>query len=570
MQIMDYKNIKILCNIFLCFCLISCKTSQADSTAVHSTYKVGDVLSFDSKLWGSDSIELHNLSQVGTPLLGRYALPITHQIPKEWAGDAIAIYSLHDHQEKKFQTYFRVVEEGQMLNYVIATDNYKSLPIYKLNGGMSPEFAVQKSLANLTGGVSHTWGIGPGGGPQPVWGTVDFLQRSIETTIDLYDKHLGKDAPIENVIIGTGVPAVSYLSAATKAVYLPIQYLVSVNSIKEIEGIINHSHQNGLPVYATLGYDASMSNVGVAWIKLLDLPKEYQEFIKRHKVKNVMITGVGENAFGESFVRKYIHSGNPNEEYADGSLYILYTQGGSEEDIKHITSYIKDYDTTQLDKGRMIADWESGIISKQVSRIGNTIKATTGAKAFSLVSPTDMGCFYNFAVDLSLAFMKKNVAQIPSMEMKGFYFNEYLIAQPFYEMLTGKAPILYWQFVPVKYTVDRMFNYGFSQSKKYFPNFNSSNISVSLNGRLFVDDMRAELEKRGVSSIEQRVKGIEEVWSLADGINAPCETVAKSIVEHIGVTNYQKLSKSAIPLSMEELAKIASEIDGVDWKVINP
>lgn len=564
------KNYKILLNVAFVFCLIGCSpSSQKENDTVHSTYRAGDMLKLNSLIWGNDSIELRNLSQAGIPLLGRYALPIRQQIPKDWSGDAIGIYSLDNDGQSEYKTFFRVCEEEQILSYTITTEDYKGLPIYKLNGGMSPEFAVQKSLANLTGGVSHTWEIGPGGGPKPVWGTVDFLQRSIQTTINLYDKHLGKDTPIENVIIGTGVPAVSYLAATTKAVYLPIQYLVSVNSIKEVEGIINYSREIGLSVYATLGYDASMSDVGVAWIKLLDLPKEYKEFIERHKVKNIMIAGVGEQAFGESFVRRYVKSGISGEEYADGALYILYTQGGSDEDMNHIISYIKDYDTNLLDQGRMIADWESGVINKQIDRMGESIKKGTAAKVYSLLSPTDMGCFYNFAVDLSLAFMRKNVAINPSMEMKGFYFNEYLISQPFYEMLTGKAPILYWQFVPVKYTVDRMFNYGFSRSKKYFPNFCEDNVSVTLNGRLFVNDMRTELESRGITSIEQRVKGIEEVWSLADGINSPCENVAVDIINNMGVEVYQNLSQSVISLNMEELENIVSQVDGVDWKVIH-
>ena len=100
-----------------------------------------------------------------------------------------------------------------LTTYQIAKEEYKGLNVFMLDGGMSAEYAVQKSLANLTAGVSHTWRIGPGGGPKPVWGTPDFLQQSVQHTVDLYNEYLGKSKKLKTVIIATGVPAVPYLSA---------------------------------------------------------------------------------------------------------------------------------------------------------------------------------------------------------------------------------------------------------------------------------------------------------------------------------------------------------------------
>ena len=54
-----------------------------------------------------------------------------------------------------------------------------------------------------------------------------------------------------------------YLSAAMEAPVLPLHFLVSVNSTKEISSILEYSSQAGVPCYATLGYDASMDDVGV-------------------------------------------------------------------------------------------------------------------------------------------------------------------------------------------------------------------------------------------------------------------------------------------------------------------
>lgn len=167
------------------------------------------------------------------------------------------------------------------------------------------EYAVQKSLANLTAGVSHTWQIGPGGGPKPVWGTPVSFNNPIRYS-SLYNEYLGKSEKLKTVIIATGVPTVPYLSAAMEAPVLPLHFLVSVNSTKEVSSILEYSSQAGVPCYATLGYDASMDDVGVAWIKLLALPDEYRKFIIEHEVENVIIAGIGEDVKSESYCRKLI------------------------------------------------------------------------------------------------------------------------------------------------------------------------------------------------------------------------------------------------------------------------
>lgn len=544
---------------------------NAQSQIVHSQtlpfkseYHAGENLKISEDSFQSDSIALRIISESRQALVETLTLPCDWTIPMQLEGKSVGVY-VRTGKSYEYKGFFRVVNPHMLTSYDIRHSDYKGLPVFQLNGGMSPEFAVQKSLENLCGGISHTWDIGPGGGPAPVWGTMDFLQKSIAKTIDLYDTYLGQDTPVENVIIGTGVPTVSYLSAVTKSVFLPIQYLVSVNSIKEVQSIVEYSAAMGLKTYATLGYDASMDNVGVAWIKLLDMPEEYLDFLSRHKVKNVFLTGVGEKAFGESFVRKYIPSTLSKEEYADGSVYILYTQSGSEEDLRRIMSYIKDYDEKCLDDGRMIADWESGIINKQIKQLGKSIQKHTGADVYSIVSPVDMGCMYNVAMDLALAYAQKNRALMPGKLHPNVVFNEYLISHPMYELMHLTFPILYWQFVPVKSTVDRLFQYGVPHVEKKFPDFSLSKLSAHLNGRLRVKEMKKELEARGIQYVTSRVDGVEEVWNLEDGVNAPCEFVAKDIVENMGVEQFHKMQQSMKSLTVDEIADVVNQTEGVTF-----
>ena len=251
------------------------------------------VFTFDGKSEGK-TIILKYLSKKGEPVLAEIGgEPFVWEVPSEFTPAAVGVYQKEEGQ-LTYSSYFRVVTPGMLTTYQIAKEEYKGLNVFMLNGGMSAEYTVQKSLANLTAGVSHTWQIGPGGGPKPVWGTPDFLQQSVQHTVDLYNEYLGKSKKLKTVIIATGVPAVPYLSAAMEAPVLPLHFLVSVNSTKEVSSILEYSSQAGVPCYATLGYDASMDDVGVAWIKLLALPDEYRKFIIEHEVENVIIAGIGE------------------------------------------------------------------------------------------------------------------------------------------------------------------------------------------------------------------------------------------------------------------------------------
>ena len=173
-----------------------------------------------------------------------------------------------------FATYFRVVDDNTLTTYKIDADDYNGLPIYKLTGGMSAEFGVEKALTLFAKGISHSWYTENNNGPFPVWASVDFLQLSLQKTVDLYNTVLGGNkVKIKTVVLGTGVPSIPYISTTMHAAYLPIHFLASVNSVAEVEAILDHANREVCASYATLGYDGSMPEPAVAWIKLLDLPE---------------------------------------------------------------------------------------------------------------------------------------------------------------------------------------------------------------------------------------------------------------------------------------------------------
>jgi len=168
-----------------------------------------------------------------------------------------------------------------------------------------------------------------------------------------------------------------------------------------------------------------------------------------------------------------------------------------------------------------------------------------------------MSDMYDLATDISLAYLKKN-----KIDLQGVMFNEYLISQPKYELLNGKIPLLYWQFTPARITVDRLDNYIVPAATGYFPGVNLKELPVHLNARIGKYELEAELKKRGYRCVSKRQDNVEEVWDLSDGINAPCEFVAKEICDQ-GVGNFSRKMNSLAPLSLSELRKVVDKSKGL-------
>ena len=524
------------------------------------------VFSFDGKS-ENKTIILKYLSKEGEPVIAEIREePFVWKVPSEFTPAAVGVYQKEAGQ-LIYSSYFRVVTPGMLTTYQITKEEYKGMNVFMLDGGMSAEYAVQKSLANLTAGVSHTWFIGPGGGPEPVWGTPDFLQRSVRHTVHLYNEHLGKSKKLKTVIISTGVPTVPYLSAAMEAPVLPLHFLVSVNSTKEVSSMLEYSSQAGDPCYATLGYDASMNDVGVAWIKLLALPDEYRKFIIEHEVENVIIAGIGENVKSESYCRKISKTGVDGQEYANGSLYILYTQSGSEHDIHTISRNVVNYNILSLEEGKDLADWESGVVNRQIDNISKGIREHTPAQVYSLIATHDMMDMYNLGANIAMYFMYKNREQ-KNISVQGIYLNEYLISQPLYELTQGYIPLLFWQFVPPVSTIERIKRDIQKVVDTYEKGVLLENGTVHVNARVGKEELVQELKKRGFRFVAKRKDNVEELWDLSDGINSPCEEVAKNIVKKIGVKKYQTQCKNSQYLDPDDLKKVIGDIPGLAFDTI--
>lgn len=330
-------------------------------------------------------------------------------IPDNTPYDAFGIYLQYDDSNNQshedYLTFFRVGDDKTL---TIAGENYKGLQIFKLDGGMSAEYAVEKSLENLTPSVSHSWEVNaPGSGPNPVMATPQFLVNSVEKTIQLYDQFLGKDTPLETVIVSTGIPSMPNISNITQAPVLPLHFLASSNTFKGIQSILDYSNQKGLSCYATLGYDLSVPTA-VAWIKLLDLPQAYLDFMVQHKVKNVYIIGSTGTTGGETQAKQV--QNNHTGMYENGSLYMLYS-GNTPDDIQTMKQKIVDYDEALTQSGFInISDWESGVVTPQIQQIAQSVSKNQARIAVYSLTADDLIHLYNFGTYATLYYFKKTTS----------------------------------------------------------------------------------------------------------------------------------------------------------------
>lgn len=442
-----------------------------------------------------------------------------------------------DHVYPNQQQYlFSYVGQNTPVQQVfeIKQDKYQDLPVYTLSGGMSAEYGIEKALASLSSGISETWDVRDingepdlkDGGPVSIYPDAtrfDFLKQAVNQTVKVYDQYLGANTTFETVIIGTGVANLPYLANAMKAPYLPLHFLVSIHSVAEVKRVLDTANAHGLPAFSMLGYDPSIKDIAVAWIKLQELPAAYIEFIKRHKVKNIIIMGYSEGTGGEIGAKRIWIEGQTDEDYSPGSMYMMgHGEEGTYKDL------YRDYDYWNMGEEKITLDWEGGLTNTQVINFSKVLPAPDFN---TYVLETDNSAnFYRWAVDVQLLLLKKNKQKPVEISM-----NEYLIGYPEYELWRGIVPYLYWQGIDstgkglLAYTVN---SFGGYKMKDIFPQ-GIGDVPVY---------MPAKADREAISdSLCRYFKSVTmgkwqkaDIWDPADGMESYCELTAQYIVTQPG------------------------------------
>lgn len=491
------------------------------------------------------------------------------KIPADGATNAYGIYLQYEldksTQQASYMNFFRIVKDTDFTTYRIDHSTYKELDIYTLHGGMSAECVVEKAVENLKPGVAHSWFLNaPGSGPEHVLATPQFLQNSVKQTVDFYNKSLGENTKFETVVVGPGLEAIPYLSLALKAPVLPLHFLASSNTVKEIQSVLDYSNDNGYVSYATLGHDYSVP-FAVTWVKLLEMPEEYMQFLKQHHVRNIVFVGYA-GADGENTAKKVANNAGSSQ-YSAGSLFILYPGGGSEGDMTQLQEKIVDFNSTAQQKDFVqIADWESGIIQEQITQFSKKAREEAGIVNTRYITTKDMIHLWDLATYASVSFIQKNnkvFTKDDDAAIKGISVNPYFVANAFYETYNKFIPLIYWQHNSKEQTISRIMNVTGSALSAYFPNIKTTDLACWINSSNNFDggenakEMRRLVQSKGFNKIIENDYTKDDIWDPSDGLTSPVETrITQLANSNVSAQALKQWSDNLQPLSLEDLDKI--------------
>jgi len=475
------------------------------------------------------------------------------------------------------------VPANKLSAYDITKTMYdNNIPVYKLKGGMSAEYCVEKALANLDYGISHTWDVRlnsngqpdlEDGGPVSVYPTPDFLDKSVTKTISLYNTNLGSAVEFNTVILSMGLASIPYFSQAFKAPVLPLQFLAAVNSIGQVREVVRHANSTGYKCYATAGYDPSMIGEGAAWIKLLSLPEKYKQFLKDHKVQNVLIIGAAEKSIGETEARRVLLPEGNGEDYAEGSIYAMAIGGA--DGLRNMKSYYRDYEDFLMEETKNIADWESGICDKQIATLSRDVTGIANLPVnVRIITGVESVDLWQIAADIMLKYYRKNQTTARFPTIRGVALNEYLVGFPGWETRKAYIPFLWWQERgAATYNANRLLGPVMQKVTEAFPSTDQENFIYYLNNKADRGYLETALINAGVSAnkITKNTRNKADVWNTSDGMTSPCELIATDIKDVIRYDVYKSSLTSLQALTFTDLDEMKNaSTEGRDKAAAHP
>ncbi|GMA90317.1 discoidin domain-containing protein [Homoserinibacter gongjuensis] len=473
---------------------------------------------------------------------------------------------------EQYQTFFRVTDGSQLTTFDIGVEDYSGFPVYTLGGGLSAEYAVQKSAQILSQSAGPSWTPSASGyGPAPVYATPAFLEHAIAETITTLDTALGSTRTFETVVVAPGIQSAPQLIRTLQAPVLPLHFLVSFDSIYELRTVLQGAADAGYEVMATMGYDGSM-DPGVAWIKLLEPPSEYVDFIERHGVRDVVLAGTSDSSGGENASRRVLYTGAPTSGHNPGDIFVIYPGGGTTIDVSNLAQRV--HDTSDLPLAATlenISDWEAGLLPEQATAFASAIAPVISGDVTKLTA----GTYYdidNLGVYVTAAFYAKNSSALAvgGQTVRGIALSPYMTNQPFADSTEGLLPVLFFQGESSLTIVEgRLLNIAQSALTHYFPNTDVTDLPVKvITSRNFGGFANTGIRDRldefdfaswdfGTTCPGTVTSCIDEVWDPSDGYDTWNEKAVTGLAAVRTQGQWTTWNSSLVPLDLTDLSDIA-------------
>ncbi|WP_157181491.1 discoidin domain-containing protein [Actinopolymorpha alba] len=460
-------------------------------------------------------------------------------------------------------TFFRIGERGDLTTYRVNRSSYKDFPVYAMDGGLSTEWGVQKAAEGLTGGLSHSWKTRCDGcGPRPVWGTPDFVRDSVRYTVDFYDSAIGRETPIDNVVVG--LFSDGNLERSLKAAWLPAHFLTNTNSIQEITGIIDQANADGYSTTATTGGDGSVCQCATSWINLLRMPPEYLEFLRRHKVKSVYFTGGNGTPTMPAY--QVIRRPGGSATQSEGTIELVPY-------LDQLDKFTTDYLDWDKSASHAIADWEVSYAASAVPGMAANAKAA-GFTATLVTGDTHLQMF-DIGTAATLSFMRRNASAFTDKgrrpAVRGIVLNPYHMGHPVYENWLGYVPLYYVTFGDTtEHIVDsRMLGGVARYVEHYFGKTDLTKLPVLFDtARNFgsgytVPTMIPYLKERGFGNVWTLPYETDEVWDPGDGAQSAVEAVAERLTKETTAKAVREWNRRLSPITQGDVRELGRVVPGV-------
>ena len=298
----------------------------------------------------------------------------------------------------------------------------------EVHGGLSAEIIFGRSISHKRNIIYRGWvNKSPSGSPNFIKDSVEYIVSELKKLVNVTAKY---------AIIGSGLDCVSYMCDLMDYIYLPIQFLVEAHNIDGLKLMLENADKSGIKCYASIINSKIYPTSVVAYIKLLEIPKIYIDYLEQVRINRVLCIGIY-NRLGLNTckIRQYTDSDSPRQFIQSKNIYLYYPNenyGGRHIDDTVYSDKIENINMSHIkDTASYMCDWEYG-----VDNIGEFLIPFNG-KGYVIYSDniTKMNIL---AYHITYQFMHNN-----DITPCGFVLNTSLIGNPFYEAIHGYYTYIY-------------------------------------------------------------------------------------------------------------------------------
>ena len=299
----------------------------------------------------------------------------------------------------------------------------------EVHGGLSSEIIFGKTIANKRNVIYRGWlNKSPAGNPNFVSDSIDYVVNELKKVMNMKSKY---------AITGPGLDCVSYMCDLMDCVYLPTQFMVEVHNIDGLKLMLENADKSGIKCYASIMNSEIYQSNAVAYIKLMEIPKVYIDYLDSVNINRIICIGLY-NRVGDCDkckVRQYTDSDEPMQSLKPTNIYVYYpheNNGGRQIDDRYYSSKIENINMSNMkDTASYMCDWEYGFDNIPEFLINYDKKG--------YVFYADKKVIFNLLIyHLTHQFMHNN-----DVTPTGFVLNVTLIGNPFYEAINGYYSYVY-------------------------------------------------------------------------------------------------------------------------------